>query len=597
MSLQVWLPLNGDSYNQGLCKNITFPNTLTFSSSGKIGEKCLNSYTGWFSVPSMDNKKQMSFSYWVKINEGTTTNWLDIFSWQTTDGTNSVTSRQELYYYNTNGNTNAMTTGVWYASGSGTNATSNSGHSQQLIGEWIHYTFTINYTTGETNFYINGFLQKTNQTAGTNHYIKTGNIFRLRESALNCSINDFRLYDHCLSAKEVEEISKGLVLHYRLAEKLLSINTSNYQNLNNCYNYPTFNTSNANGGWSHWGRTGASGTQGQNTNKKFIYNQQNTYSHWVKNAGTATGEYLLYQSPAFNGGFRSLQAIIKEENSSMITEDICFPAWNARNGGATQNLWTNISYLGNGFYLCQCEGISQDGSNDLVGIYVKPGYKVYFSEVYLENNQSVCTNILNLSSTIIQDYSGNKNNATIINTLQPDTSFTPRYNASSSFNGTTRIKRNSLGGEIKTLSCWAKTSKNKSTSQQLVSDSNSALTISYYQGTIIGVFGTTRSTGSKSTLGNEYKENDWNHFVVVKTSNDGKRDIYCNGIKLTPTSNDYWTAATGFYIGARNDSQGNPFYGNIVDVRAYAAALTEEQVQELYRTSYEIVNGQKISRS
>ena len=29
-------------------------------------------------------------------------------------------------------------------------------------------------------------------------------------------MNDFRIYNHCLSNKEIEEIAKGLILHYKL---------------------------------------------------------------------------------------------------------------------------------------------------------------------------------------------------------------------------------------------------------------------------------------------------------------------------------------------------------------------------------------------
>lgn len=214
MSLQVWLPLNGDFKNQGLAGELTCPNTLTFSNSGKIGEKCLNSYTGWFSIPTMDNKKQMSFAYWAKINEGTTTNWKDIFTWYTTDGTYIPQNRQEMYSYNST--TNTMTTGVWYANGNENKVSAISEVINQKIGEWIHYTFTIDYNTGQTQFFVNGKFINSLLNAGTSHYIKPGDSFRLRESDLNCSINDFRLYDHILSSKEIEEISKGLVLHYKL---------------------------------------------------------------------------------------------------------------------------------------------------------------------------------------------------------------------------------------------------------------------------------------------------------------------------------------------------------------------------------------------
>ena len=159
----------------------------------------------------------------------------------------------------------------------------------------------------------------------------------------------------------------------------------------NEYAYPTFYTTSSSGGWSHWGYTGHQGSYGQNTDKRFIFDKTQKYSHWVANGAGATGNYLTYQSPAFEGGYRSLQAILCLEDFSEVNETKVYPAWNARNGGLEWHKWSSIERLGDsGFYLCKAEGISQDGSNDLVGIYVTAGVKMYLSQVQLEQ-KAFCT--------------------------------------------------------------------------------------------------------------------------------------------------------------------------------------------------------------
>lgn len=110
------------------------------------------------------------------------------------------------------------------------------------------------------------------------------------------------------------------------------------------------------------------------------------------------------------------------------------------------------------------------------------------------------------TGNIVYDISGNRYNGTCSQSI-PLEDGGPLFNRCMKFT-TGHVERSTLGSEIKTLSCWAKTTANKSTSQHMVADSASEMCISFYQGTIIGVFGTTRSTGSKCTLGSEYKEND-----------------------------------------------------------------------------------------
>ena len=203
MSLLVWLPLNGDLRNNGLAETSTISTAnLSFAANGKIG-KCMSGYTGFFSVPSMVNKKQLSVAYWVRINTATATNWLDAFTWYSTDGTTSQTSRNEFY-------TNSTYTGFWFAG----SPNSISGKTN-TVGTWQHHAFVIDYSAGTSEFFINGISVGKTTGVYTTHYL-TGNNFRIGENGLDASYNDFRLYDHILSDREVKELAKGLVAHWKL---------------------------------------------------------------------------------------------------------------------------------------------------------------------------------------------------------------------------------------------------------------------------------------------------------------------------------------------------------------------------------------------
>jgi hypothetical protein len=60
--------------------------------------------------------------------------------------------------------------------------------------------------------YVNGKLYGSTSCTNPERLLST---FTVGGNA-NTFINDVRLYDHCLSPKEIEEISKGLCLHYTL---------------------------------------------------------------------------------------------------------------------------------------------------------------------------------------------------------------------------------------------------------------------------------------------------------------------------------------------------------------------------------------------
>jgi len=95
-------------------------------------------------------------------------------------------------------------------------------NSESSVGlqTWTHITVTYN---GDTILiYKNGTLITDKRSGTLSERIKTSGAYylgrdnRTGTTAFNGKMNDFRLYDHCLSAAEVKEIAQGLVCHYKL---------------------------------------------------------------------------------------------------------------------------------------------------------------------------------------------------------------------------------------------------------------------------------------------------------------------------------------------------------------------------------------------
>lgn len=194
MSLQVWLPLNGNLDNQGLSDVTVINNGATVSTNGKIGSCYLvnsGKRISFASFPWMTMKPQYDFScfFWVK---GTTTGWLFACNaWEFRLCPSFIAAHPGPYGETAAKYTAAFDNDAWY-----------------------HLGFTWRGTEGKLRLYLNGDLVASSEVPSTTSYDITSTFGIPYDGPRH--INDFRLYDHCLSLSEIHEVHKGLSNHYKL---------------------------------------------------------------------------------------------------------------------------------------------------------------------------------------------------------------------------------------------------------------------------------------------------------------------------------------------------------------------------------------------
>lgn len=217
MALKVWLPLNGNLKNIGTDGGeLTTSQTNIWNDNGKIGKCLLGNAQASATFPSLINATNFSIAYWLYIDSSLAIqNWYDIWNVFCTIGSTSANIRDE--FKNAAG-VHQVLIGKDTTVGGNTNNYYGLGVSDSNAKDkWVH--ITIVKSNSDVKTFIDGVLSNTiinsnfeNSPQKLTGKITLGNM----TTSTAARINDFRVYDHCLSKLEVKEVAQGLVLHYKL---------------------------------------------------------------------------------------------------------------------------------------------------------------------------------------------------------------------------------------------------------------------------------------------------------------------------------------------------------------------------------------------
>ena len=565
MSLQIWLPLNGNLNNQGLSNIIATNNGATIDDNGKIG-KCY-SFDGTDDYVSIDcsdlyttfsgGPQNFSIAFWVYHSDAT--RGIIFGDYGLSGGINFnielTTSHGIRFYWAGSPDKNFNSTSYVTASG------------------WTHICITYNGT--QVQIYKDGILSSDKYSGTLATKNKTSGLFylgrdnRTGTTALNGKLNDFRIYNHCLSQKEIEEIAKGLVLHYKL---------DSISNVNLISSLKSYNS-------------GAYLAYQWNLSENLVANETYTLQLWNVNvyhsAKTAeqTGVWVYWGGGSVNlfnwkGSTYFTQTDTTNYHADYLVKTFTITSSQASGSGAT-NSWLNIyNSVGNA-----------DGTRSMsIGSWK------------LEKS-SVATPID--SNNIIQDCSGYGNNGTLVGTATAS-SDTARYNACTYFDASSAINcgRGGMVTDSITINLWAK----YTTFSNLVSctesggwnlENNSGLTFPVY---IDGGVGYVHiATASRPAVASF--ANNWHMFTgvydrigqLVKLYIDG--ELQGTGTVSSPNPIKYHATNVIWLNAEATGSNTTGTYGNskqMSDFRIYCTALTDAQIKELYSTSATIDNNGNI---
>jgi hypothetical protein len=599
MSLKVWLPLDGDLRNNGTLGVAITNNGATINVSGKIGQ-C-------YQFDNNSSYIDLNHSELYNILNGSTQPFSICFWVYQAD-----TSRAIIFGdFSVTGGKNfniELTTGHalrWYW------GTPDIVISAMNVGlnTWTHITFTYSGTV--LKGYVNGIEKYTNTITLAEKNRTTGSYYLGRDgrtgvTTLNGKLNDFRIYDHCLSAAEVKEIAKGLVLHYKLDSSL-------FGNPNLVLGSGTTAAST-----NKW--TGHSATGGNTST--FEYDNNTPCIRVTRdNVAQSSWDFLSYD--------RLLQSQIKTNTTYTVTFD-CKPEADGSigftgfvNGNATNSLTASTTNVQNNCYankwnhmIYKCVTKSSfDGltigsqvvyfsrSASLRAVNVSVLFKnIKVEEGDVETPWCPADSELDIDRTIISDSSGYGHNGTILNTVTTS-SDTPRYNSSTSLvadNSAINCGRGGMVTDSITVNFWLKSSGwGNPVSCTEGGGWNFEASGDYFRFPVYisGVgYKLCTSTVKRTDLCN----NQWHMLTGIYDRLNGHIKIYVDG-ELNTDFNAETTNVIGYngtnviWLGAEASGSATAFAGKgmkglFSDFRIYCTPLLDTDIKLLYNVGSRIDN-------
>ena len=454
--------------------------------------------------------------------------------------------------------------------------------------EWHHVAFTRKGTT--LKMYLDGVLKSTKTYSGATptfgpygpgigcfHY--NGNIYPLIGA-----ISDFRIYNHTLSAKEVYELSRALIVHYPLsapgnANPNLLTWTKNYTEAS-----PLVHTSSASDGIKYLGNDSlVTVTPGKDY---YIQVKSTAIPGTHGGSGAVTNNFTIFLYQRNQGTSKAIGSYDAAPNLNKNNIFINDPdrqlyvwKWTAPSNAQDITLRTN-SY--------------SDGTTAVTlkfwDFKIEEG--TYTS--YVPSKNSAQYGELGYGTGTVRDATGRGNDGQLYTSAPTFVSGSPRYSTCADFTGGSAIWP--IPDPIKsdtqefTIASWFKVDD--------ISSDKTIWTGRTTAGQAVSIFvhnaGFYIDDSTRTTISAGLTANTWYH-VAVTWKAGGNKITYLNGAQISSVTagtlaktNSY--GSIGRITVADAISGTGYMEGNISDFRIYGTALTADDVKYLYETSAAIDN-------